>query len=196
MFTGIVQALAPVLMVTTHKGESKIQIQRPKGDDFADLKAGDSLAVDGVCLTIESLTKQTLCFHLSFETLNITGWNTESLQGRQVNLEPALRMGDFIGGHFVTGHIDGQAKVTKVEAKGESRLMSVRVPAQFKKYFWKKGFISLNGVSLTINEVKEDQLFLCLVPETLKRTNLKYQKPEHMLTFEVDSKARALLSSI
>ncbi len=195
MFTGIVQALSPVLMVKTSKGEKKIKIQRPGGQGFSDLKTGDSLALNGVCLTIESLTAKTLGFHLSFETLNITGWDKESLQGRQVNLEPALRVGDFVGGHFVTGHVDGQAEVINVTAQGESRWMSVRVPTQFKKYFWKKGFINLNGVSLTINEIKGDKLILCLVPETLKRTNLKDQEPGCMLTFEVDSHARALLSS-
>ena len=188
MFTGIVQAISPVLFAQEHKGEWKIQIQRP--NLFSNVKIGDSVAVDGVCLTVESLTDKSLGFHLSFETLNLTGWDRQSIKGQVMNLEQALKWGDSIGGHFVTGHVDGMAKVILVTTKGDSRHIEVQVPAEFQKFFWKKAFISLNGVSLTIHEVKENNLSLCLVPETLKRTNLKSLKVGTTVTFEVDSQAR------
>ena len=194
MFTGIVQAISPVISTQEHKGEWKIQVQRP--DCFSDLQLGDSVAVNGVCLTIELLTAQRIGFHLSFETLKITSWNKQSLEGQQMNLEPALKVGDFVGGHFVTGHVDGLAEVLNQTKKEESQLLEIRVPVAFQKYVWKKAFISLNGVSLTVNEVKEDRLFLCLVPETLKRTNLKNLKPGEWANFEVDSHARALISHL
>ena len=187
MFTGIVQAISPVLSNQAHKGERKIQIQRPSL--FSNVKMGDSVAVDGVCLTVELLTATSIGFHLSFETLKITGWDRQSLKGQVMNLERALKWGDSIGGHFVTGHVDGMAKVMAVKTHGDSRFIEIQVPAEFQKYLWKKAFISFNGVSLTINEVKKNSLFLCLVPETLKRTNLKNLKAGATVTFEVDSKA-------
>ena len=194
MFTGIVQAIAPVVVAQKQKNEWKIQVQRPVL--FSHLRLGSSVAVNGVCLTVESLTAQSMGFHLSFETLKITGWNKKNLEGQHLNLEPALKVGDRLGGHFVTGHVDGMAQVEQIDQKAQSRLLEVRVPKAFQQYFWKKAFISLNGVSLTINEVIENTLSLCLVPETLKRTNLKHLKPGEKVTFEVDSQARALISHL
>ncbi len=186
----------PILKVTKHKGELKIQVEKPSLANFSHLKPGESVAVDGVCLTLEKLSSQAMHFHLGYETLKVTGWNKQNLQGRKVNLEPALKIGDFVGGHFVSGHVDGMAKVLRCTANGASLLMSIKISEEFKPYFWKKSFITLNGVSLTVNEVKEASLFICLVPETLRRTNLMDQKPGHFLTVEVDSLSRALVSTL
>ena len=193
MFTGIIQAISPVLSSQAHEDEWKIQVQRPVL--FSNVKVGDSVAVNGVCLTIESITVQSLVFHLGLETMKITQWHKQSLKGQWMNLEPALKVGDFVGGHFVTGHVDGLAHSIKVTKTKNSRLIEIQVPREFQKYFWKKAFISLNGVSLTINEVQGDRLFLCLVPETLKRTNLRNLKSGQAVLFEVDSQARALIST-
>ena len=196
MFTGIVKSVCPVLEVTEHKEQLKVKVEKPSQPDFSHLKAGDSVAVDGVCLTLEKCLPETMSFHLSYETLKITGWSREKLKGRKVNLEPALRMGDFIGGHFISGHVDGMAEILDCTEKGDSLLMEIKVPDEFKNYFWKKAFISLNGVSLTVNEVKDSQLSICLIPETLKRTNLSDPVPGSFLTFEVDSWSRALVSGL
>ena len=196
MFTGIVKSVGSISQVIECNEELKIQIAKPKGEDFSHLKAGDSVAVNGVCLTLEESLPDTIKFHLGHETLKVTKWDKKTLQNQRVNLEPALRMGDFIGGHFISGHVDGMAEVIKCTPKGKSVLMEIKIPTEFKHYFWKKTFIALNGVSLTINEVKENRLFLCLVPETLNRTNLLDQKPGHLLTFEVDHWARALVSTL
>jgi riboflavin synthase len=196
LFTGIVKSVCSVLEVTEHKEQLKIQVEKPNHPDFSQLKEGDSVAVDGVCLTLEKCLPETMSFHLSYETLKITGWNKEKLKGRKVNLEPALRVGDFIGGHFISGHVDGVVEVLDCTVKGDSVLMKIKVPTEFKNYFWKKAFISLNGVSLTVNEVKDSQLSICLIPETLKRTNLSGQTLGNLLTFEVDSWSRALVSGL
>ena len=197
MFTGIIKGMASISQITNQKEELKIQIEKPKTwSEFSHLKTGDSLAVNGVCLTLEKLLSQSMIFHLGYETLKITGWKKETLQNKKCNLEPALRVGDFLGGHFISGHVDGMAEVLNIKTKGTSRLMEIRVPKEFIDYFWKKSFIALNGVSLTINEIKENQLSLCLIPETLKRTNLRNQKPGDFLTFEVDLLSRALTANL
>ncbi len=189
MFTGIVKSLGLVRKVTEHKGEYKIQVKA----QLSGLKAGDSVAVDGVCLTLEKISDKVMHFHLGIETLKVTGWDVSQLSGKKVNLEPALRVGDFIGGHFVTGHADGTAEILCCKKQGESVLMELKIPDEFKAFFYKKGFITLNGVSLTVNAVKGRVLKLCLVPETLKRSNLSDQKKGALLTFEADYLTRALL---
>ena len=176
-----------VLQVKELKGELKIRVSAPSHPDFSDLKPGDSVAVDGVCLTLEQISPEGMDFHIGPETLKITNWSLKKLKGKKVNLEPSLRKGDFIGGHFVSGHVDGVAKVMSYTNKGgESQLMKLKVPSEFKERFWKKAFITLNGVSLTINEVSKDVLSFCLVPATLERTNLQKLKPGDLLTFETD----------
>ena len=196
MFTGIVKGMGSVLEIKEHASEFKIRVEKPKGDEFFGLKTGDSVAVNGVCLTLEEISSDMIQFHLGHETLKITKWNKEKLQNQKVNLEPALKMGDFIGGHFISGHVDGMAEVTKCISKGESLLTEVKVPSEFKSYFWKKAFVALNGVSLTVNEIRENQIRVCLIPETLHRTNLLKQEPGNLLTFEVDHWARALVSTL
>ncbi len=196
MFTGIVKSVRSVLQVTEHKGELKIQVETPADPSFSGLKAGDSVAVDGVCLTLEAISSEIMRFHLGHETLKITGWNRQKLKDKKVNLEPALRLGDFIGGHFTSGHIDGMAETLSYTLKGDSLLMEIKVPSEFKVYFWKKAFIALNGISLTVNKMDDNRVFVCLVPETRKQTNLSSQKPGSLLTFEVDSSSRGLISTL
>ena len=165
-------------------------------DSFADLKKGDSVALDGVCLTLEDISSQQMQFHLGQETLEITRWTRENLQNRKINVEPALRARDFVGGHFVTGHVDGLAEVLDLAPKGAGLLMKLKVPSSYKKFFWKKGFITVSGVSLTLNEVEGRELSLSLIPETLKRTNLSEKKIGDICTFEIDFFSRALVSRL
>lgn len=195
LFTGIVKSVCSITKVTDKGSSIKIQIKKPYSpafSAFSALKTGDSVAVDGVCLTLDKVSSETMGFHIGFETLKVTEWNKQKLENKKVNLEPALRALDFVGGHFVSGHVDGMAIVISRETQGECLLMEVKIPVNFRNYFWKKAFVSLNGVSLTVNEVKEDRLFFCLVPETLKRTNLADKVLGSFLTFEIDYLARAL----
>ena len=197
MFTGIIKGTSFISKAIEQKKELKIHIEKPKnGSAFSDLKTGDSIAVNGICLTLEKILPRSMVFHLGYETLKITKWKKENIQNQKCNLEPALKVGDFLGGHFTSGHIDGMAEILNIRKKGESKLMEIKIPKEFINYFWKKAFITLNGVSLTINEVKGNRLFVCLIPETLKRTNLSDQKKGNLLTFELDFFSRAFLFSL
>ena len=199
MFTGIIKAVSPVTQVTEHKGELKIQIQHPQQKDFTSLKIGDSVAVDGVCLTLEHISSEGMGFHLGHETLKVTKWSVDILKDKLVNLEPPLKVGDFIGGHFMSGHVDGLAQVIDREKQsGGSVLISLKLSIKDNILLHKKAFIALNGVSLTINEVNPtgsdpSNISICLVPETLKRTNLHLQKTGDYLTFELDHKNQTLV---
>jgi len=199
MFTGIIKALSPVTQVSEQSEELKINIQRPKHKDFSNLTTGDSVAVDGVCLTLECISSNNMQFHLGHETLKITKWSIDALKNKLMNLEPPLKMGDFVGGHFVTGHVDGQAKIThRKEQPGGSVLMKIQLLKENTLFLQKKAFITLNGVSLTVNDVcrsKKDSfnISICLVPETLNRTNLHLQKTGDCLIFELNRKNQTLV---
>ena len=202
MFTGIVKAVGRVEKVIPYQKELKIQICRPSHHAFLDLGIGDSVSVNGVCLTVEKLSKAHILFHLGKETLSITGWTPLILRNSLVNLEPALKVGDALGGHFVSGHIDAMAEWVapslSINAQS-SQIMELKIPSAFQQFFWKKAFITVHGVSLTINACKKGSITMCLVPETLKQTNfltlLKSNLPIK-LTFEVDFFSRAFVSSL
>ena len=200
MFSGIVEATALVLWVNeVEKGKLvRIGLSRPR--DFNDLKAGDSVSSDGVCLTVESHDDETVVFALAAETLAVTNWQSPSgpsdLVGRRINLERSLKMGDRIHGHWVTGHVDAAVKVTKVEELPGLRVIDVEIPAALRPMVWKKGSWAINGVSLTVNSVDGGVASHCLIPETLARTNLNDLKPGDLVNVEVDVFARALAQSV
>ena len=110
--------------------------------------------------------------------------------GASVNLEKALRLSDRIGGHLVTGHVDGRGEVTRMEPVGESYLLAVRVPAELQKYIARKGSVTVNGVSLTVNEIAGGEFQVNLIPHTLQATNLKHLRPGSRVNVEVDLVAR------
>ena len=206
MFTGIVKGLEPVEKIIRCQTELKIQVRRPRQSAFSSLEEGDSVSVNGVCLTLEKLSSAKMTFHLGKETLKLTGWTPQILKKYPVNLEPALKIGSSVGGHFVSGHVDGVAEWLNISdlrfstRRSNSQVMELKVPTRFKNYFWKKAFIAVNGVSLTINQVKKDRIFVCLVPETIRRTNLlngqsKFATPR-LVTFEIDTFTRALMATI
>ncbi len=189
MFSGIVKKVEPIVGVRSCGRELKIQVRRPQMKCFSNLKLGESVAVDGVCLTLEKLSSKMMQFHLGEETLNITGSIYWKQKNRLINLELPLRMGQFVGGHFVSGHIDGMAQIISVQRanqvvrskkarsvrnfmKSGSFVIELKLPNKFKDFFWNKCFIALNGVSLTVNKVIKNKLSVCLIPETLKCTNL------------------------
>ena len=206
MFTGIIRGLEPVEKIIRCQTELKIQVRRPSQSVFSSLKQGDSVAVNGVCLTLEKLSSTKMTFHLGQETLKVTGWTPQILKKYPVNLEPALQVGSSVGGHFVSGHIDAVAEWVNTSAmrsdvhSSGSQVMELKVPTRFKHYFWKKAFIAVNGVSLTINQVKKDRIFVCLVPETIRRTNLLNGRSNsavsRFVTFEIDSFSRALVAAV
>ena len=188
MFSGLVEQTSSVFKVSKKEDLLQLKLERPSS--FPSVQTGDSFCVDGLCLTLESFDKQSLAFSLGPETLKITGWTPQKIKNKTVNLERSLTLQSALGGHFLTGHIDGLAQVQKLEKKGKSLLLTVLIPGPFKKFFWKKGYIALNGVSLTVNKIKGRSLEVCLIPETLKRSNLSQVKEGDDLNFEVDYLSR------
>lgn len=192
MFSGIVETISRITQSRPEPGVMRISVEKPL--EFNDLKTGDSIALDGVCLTLESFDSQSLQFALGDETLKVTGWTPESVRGKTVNLERSLRLGDRIHGHLVTGHVDGLGTVTGSESLGgETLRLRVRFPVALKPYIWPKGSIAINGVSLTLNRVEGEEFEVGLIPETVKRTGLGRLTPGDAVNLEVDNMARGLI---
>jgi len=193
MFSGIIEATARVKRVEKAPGILRIFVEKPSY--FNDIKTGDSIAVNGVCLTVEDIQNESLSFALAAETLQVLGLNSgeaETFMHRPLNLERSLRFGDRIHGHLVTGHVDSLGEIVSRQQEGESLLLQVAVKDNLRPYFWNKGSVALNGVSLTVNKVEGSVLSLCLIPETQKRTNLGDVKIGDNVTVEIDMMARAL----
>ncbi len=194
MFSGIVESVQPILSVQRGSGPL-IRINVKKPNDFNDLKNGDSVATDGVCLTVEAFDAETITFALAAETLRVLQWSPENpdfLLGKKLNLERSLRFGDRIHGHLVTGHVDSLGLVKKSEGLGENWFLDISVADSILPFIWKKGSITLNGVSLTVNEIKGAVVSVGLIPETLKRTNLGELKVGGFVNVEPDYMAKAM----
>ncbi|MGE5084967.1 MAG: riboflavin synthase [Bacillota bacterium] len=194
MFSGIVESVMPIESSEELQNAYRIKIKKPH--DFKDLKLGDSIACDGVCLTVEAFDDQQMTFALAAETIKILEWNPQSWTGKRVNLERSLRFGDRIHGHLVTGHVDSLGTVARAELEGESFFLDVQVADSILPYVWKKGSITLNGVSLTVNELNKNVVSVCLIPETIKRTNLGDLKKGSRINVEPDYMARAIQRSL
>jgi riboflavin synthase len=186
MFTGIIQAVGQVRELTLAERAARLVIATDKLD-LADVGIGDSIAVDGVCLTVTDLLSDAFSADVSPETLACTaGFELAAA----VNLEKALRLSDRLGGHLVSGHVDGAGTVVRFEPVGDNRLLAVRVPADLGRYVARKGSITVNGVSLTVNEVESDVLRVNLIPHTLAETNLGRLRSGAQVNLEVDLVAR------
>ncbi|MBX3021659.1 MAG: riboflavin synthase [Bdellovibrionales bacterium] len=191
MFSGIVETTAVIQSSQERAGVLQITLERP--NNFTDIATGDSIAVDGVCLTVETFSPTALTFALGPETLRVTGLTPSGVKGRVVNLERSLRLGDRLHGHLVTGHVDVTAQVVGSERQGETLTLTIALPAALKTLIWPKGSIAINGVSLTINAVTADIFQVGLIPETLKRTNLGALNVGAMVNLEADNMARGLV---
>ncbi|AHI06729.1 riboflavin synthase subunit alpha [Bdellovibrio bacteriovorus W] len=194
MFSGIVESVMPILSSEELSHAYRIKVKKP--NEFDDIKLGDSIACDGVCLTVEAFDQETLTFTLAAETIKVLQWTPESWLGKKLNLERSLRFGDRIHGHLVTGHVDSLGKILRAELQGESFFLDVQVQSTILPYVWKKGSVTLNGVSLTVNELVKDVVSVCLIPETLKRTNLGDLKVGSTINVEPDYMARAVQRAI
>lgn len=190
MFSGIVEAKSSVLDVREGSGTRLMILEKPSF--FKDIGNGDSLAVDGVCLTLEAHDGEQLQFCLGPETQRVTGWTAANVKGRAVNLERSLRMGDRIHGHLVTGHVDARVQVLDRRLAGECLDLMIELPAPLRKLVWTRGSIAVNGVSLTVNQVDNAAFGVGLIPETLRRTNLGSFEIGDGVNLEVDNLARGL----
>jgi len=188
MFTGIIETTGEITTVTPVDQGARVVVHAP-GLDFSDVKPGDSIAVDGCCLTAVAIQGSSFSVDVSQETLDHTaGFRPGAL----VNLEKALRLSDRLGGHLVTGHVDGVGEVTRFERCGESWLLAVRAPLALARYIARKGSIAVNGVSLTVNQVDTDRFEVNLIPHTLALTNLHTVAAGGRVNLEIDLIARYL----
>lgn len=187
MFSGIIADVGSIDRAADRDGGLRLVIAT-KALDLSDVQIGDSIAVNGVCLTVIEHTADTFIVEVSRETLNCTvGLD---VQGAAVNLEKALRLADRLGGHLVSGHVDGVGEVIEFTNLGESWKLVVSAPQALAKYIAIKGSITINGVSLTINQVSGSEFSVNLIPHTLAMTNLKHLRRDSRVNLEVDLIAR------
>lgn len=186
MFTGIIQAIGRIHEYEARGTDARMVIGGG-GLDFSDLALGDSIAVDGVCLTAVALTPDSFTVDVSAETLRVT---SGFVPGAEVNLEKALRLADRLGGHLVSGHVDGVGSVHAFAPVGESHRLEIDAPPELARYIIRKGSITVNGVSLTVNQVNGTRFALNLIPHTLDMTTLKHLKAGSRVNLEVDMIAR------
>ena len=186
MFTGIVECTGIIEACDVSGKAAKLRVASDKFD-VKDVKLGDSIAVSGVCLTVVHFGAGFLEFDVSSETLNVV---TGLTLGEVVNLERAMTLSSLIGGHLVSGHVDGIGEVVAVDEVDGNWKTTVKVPTTLNRYLVKKGSITLNGVSLTVNQDEEDVVVINLVPHTISMTNLKLIKAGVCVNIEVDMLAR------
>ena len=186
MFTGIVSAVGRIVKSEPLRGDVRFIIDAGQLD-LNDVAIGDSIAANGCCLTAINIAGNCFTVEVSRETLACT---TGLEQDAEVNLEKALRMVDRIGGHMVTGHVDCVAEVVRFAEAGESWVLRVRVPNEIARYIARKGSVTLNGVSLTVNAVEGCEFEVNLIPHTLQVTTLKHLRTGSPLNLEVDLIAR------
>lgn len=170
MFTGIVQDVGRILAVDAGPAHTRMRFATHL--DTRRWHLGDSVAVDGCCLTVTELPANgEFAAVLSAETLHCTHF-AEARVGQAVNLEPALHLGDALGGHLVTGHIDGVGSIASMQCSGDEADMTVSLPRELCRYVVVKGSVAVNGVSLTVNEADDERFTVHLIPHTLAHTNL------------------------
>jgi riboflavin synthase len=186
MFTGIIQAVGEITPLQTSSGDIKIDINAEKLD-LSDVKIGDSIAINGVCLTVTNLSETHFKADVSKETLNVT---TGLDQKGQVNLEKALRLDDRLGGHLVSGHVDGIGQVVQFDPVNDCWLLAIQLPHAISKYIARKGSICVNGVSLTVNTIEKDVFTINIIPHTLEKTILGTLQVGSQVNLEIDQIAR------
>jgi riboflavin synthase len=190
MFTGIVQAVGTIETLAPLEGEMRGGVRltlEVGGLDLSSVRRGDSICVQGACLTVVEIAGGMLSFDVSRETLDCTSGLAHP---GKVNLETSLGLGDKLGGHLVTGHVDGVGEVLAFDPAGESVLLRLRAPAGLAKYVARKGSICVDGVSLTVNRVDGDVFEINLIPHTLAVTTLSRLAPGVRVNLEVDLIAR------
>jgi len=186
MFTGIIQAVGEITPVQTSSGDIKIDINAEQLS-LSDVKIGDSIAINGVCLTVTSLSETHFKADVSKETLTVT---TGLDQKGQVNLEKALRLDDRLGGHLVSGHVDGVGQVVQFDPVNDCWLLAIQSPHAISKYIARKGSICVNGVSLTVNTIEKDVFTINIIPHTLEKTILGTLQVGSQVNLEIDQIAR------
>lgn len=183
MFTGIIEDKGKVRRVGYRGQEKRLAIELPP--HLTEVQLGDSININGVCLTVTQKEEQTIELDLSQETLQKTILGNLK-EGDQVNLERALKLSDRLGGHIVTGHIDGIGEIIEKWEERNFLQLKIRIPESASRYVVQKGSIAIDGISLTVNEIQGDEIQLTLIPYTIKKTTLIHKRIGDQVNVEVD----------
>ena len=196
MFTGIVQGSYPLLEVVRKPGLHTLTIALPDAL-LQELAIGASVAVDGVCLTVTEIAGSHVYFDVMQQTLEMTTIG-ELATGDTVNIERSAKQGVEVGGHIISGHVDGCAEVVAIEQPENNRFITYRVPADKIKYLFGKGFVGLNGCSLTIANIDKaaHTITVCYIPETLRVTTHGAKAMGDKINFEVDRQTQAIVDTV
>lgn len=194
MFTGIVQGTAEVVDIVEKENFRTHTIRLPQ-DHLDGLKPGASVAHNGCCLTVVRIDGDQVAFDLMQETLRVTNLGLLKV-GDRVNFERAARFGDEIGGHQMSGHIIAMAKITRVLDSENNRQVWFKLPKELTKYIFAKGYIGIDGISLTIGDVEGAEFNVNLIPETLERTNMGTCKVGGWVNIEVDPQTQAIVDTV
>jgi len=190
MFTGIIKAKGTIKAMDKRGGDVRLSV-RSDGLPWSDYEVGESIAVNGVCLTAVALHEDGFDTDVSVETLDVTALGGLST-GSAVNLEPAISLGERLGGHLVSGHVDCTGQVVSREADARSIRLSIEIPKEYARYVAKKGSVCVDGVSLTVNEVSDNTFDLNIIPHTSEVTIIDDYAAGTVVNVEVDLLARYL----
>ena len=196
VFTGIVERTGIVTEIVHSKNLSKLTVQT--STEFCqDIKIGASVCVDGVCLTICTIDNDKLKFDIIMETLSVTTFDAIKEEDI-VNIERSMKLGDEIGGHLLSGHVSSTVKISKIETPENNHILTFQTSSDVLKYIFPKGYVALNGVSLTIGEVdKVKKTFnVYLIPETLRLTNLQNKLIGNRINIEIETQTRNMVDTI
>jgi riboflavin synthase len=188
MFTGIIQAQGNIKEIRA-SSNGVVFVLNSNSLDLSNVSIGDSIAVNGVCLTVTQLDKNYFSSDVSQETLDCTTFS-QLKKGQNINLEKSLRLNQGVDGHIVSGHVDGVGKITLIAIEGDSTRMKIKVDDNLVKYIVKKGSICINGVSLTVNEIDGNVFDVNIVPHTFSVTTLDELKVNSQVNIEIDIIAR------
>lgn len=193
MFSGIVQTTSKKFTFEVKDYGYKLSIL--VSETFTKkIKKGDSVSVNGVCLTVVDFKKNLLIFDVVHESIKLTNL-LESYESRPFNLERSLKVGDEVGGHFVSGHVHDVAEVISFKNDKE-KILKVKIPKSIKDYIFKKGYIAINGISLTVVEVKANFFTMSIIPETYSSTNLIYLKKKDFVNVEADQQTISIVETV
>ncbi|MBI2111578.1 MAG: riboflavin synthase [Nitrosarchaeum sp.] len=193
MFTGIIEGIGKIEKISKNtKNRSAIQMTVNLGKYAKGLKIGQSVALNGVCLTATKLTKSNCIFEMIEETTNKTDLGNLK-PGDIVNIERSLKTGDRLEGHFVLGHVDGVGTIKKIQNKPKEVQVWFEVPKELSKYVVKKGSIAVDGISLTVVDIKNNLASVCLIPHTIEITNFKTKNVGDKINIETDILGKYIL---
>lgn len=181
MFTGLIEEEGQIVRVSGISKGKRVEIAT-----ILKIEVGDSVAVDGVCLTVEKIQNDLATFFLSKETLEKTKFRDKVQIGQYVNLERAMQLNAFVGGHLVTGHVDTIGKIKSIVREGDSYRIAISYPSKYSKFLVEKGSVAIDGISLTVNEVKAGYFTVQIIPHTFNLTTIKRMYPGYTVNIEFD----------